>query len=67
MEAFDGHLLDSAVHPLDLTNIPGVVRLGEPVLVSFASQIISKRICRGQTVLRLRGCSANWMSLLVRI
>jgi len=31
MEAFDGRLLDCAVHPLDLSVSPGVVRLGEPV------------------------------------
>ena len=32
MEAFDGRLLDGAVHPLDLTVGPRVVRFGEPVL-----------------------------------
>jgi len=33
----------------------------------FASQIMSKRICREKAVFRLRGCSANWMPLSVRI
>ena len=32
MEALDGRLFDSAVHPLDLSVGPGVVRLREPVL-----------------------------------
>ena len=32
MEAFDGRFLDRAVHPLDLTVSPGMVRLGEPML-----------------------------------
>jgi len=32
MEAFDGRLLDGAVHPLDLFVGPRVVRLCEPVL-----------------------------------
>jgi hypothetical protein len=32
MEALDGCLFDRAVHPLDLTVGPGMVRLGEPVL-----------------------------------
>jgi hypothetical protein len=32
-----------------------------------ASQIMSNRICREYAVFRLRGCSANWMPLLVRI
>jgi hypothetical protein len=32
MEAIDGRLLDRAVHPLDLTIGPRVVRRGKPVL-----------------------------------
>jgi len=32
VEALDGSLLDGAVHPLDLTVRPRVVRFGEPVL-----------------------------------
>ena len=32
MEAFDRRFLDRAVHPLDLTVGPGMVRLGEPML-----------------------------------
>ena len=32
----------------------------------FALQIMSKRMGRDQAVLRLRGCSANWMPLSVR-
>jgi hypothetical protein len=32
MEAFDGHLLDRAVHPLDLTVGLGVAWFGEPIL-----------------------------------
>ncbi len=35
--------------------------------MSFASQIMSKRIWRDQAVFRFRGCSANWMPLSVRI
>ncbi len=34
--------------------------------MSFASQIMSKRIWRDQVVLRLRGWSANWMPLRQR-
>ena len=32
VEAFDGRVLDGAVHPLDLAVGPRMVRLGEPVL-----------------------------------
>ncbi len=32
MKTFDRHLLDSAVHPLELTVGARVVRLGQPVL-----------------------------------
>ena len=32
VEAFDGCVLDSAVHPLDLSVGPGMIGLGEPVL-----------------------------------
>jgi len=32
VEAFDGRLLDGAVHPFDLPVGPWMVRLGEPVL-----------------------------------
>ncbi len=32
MEAFDGRFLDCAIHPLDMTIGPRVVRLGEPLL-----------------------------------
>lgn len=46
VEAFDGRLLDGPVHPLDLPVGPRMVRFGEPVLVAFASQIMSKRIWR---------------------
>ena len=41
VEAFDGCLLDGAVHPLDLSVGPRVVRLREPVLdiVRFADRV----------------------------
>lgn len=35
--------------------------------MSFASQIMAKRIWRDQAVFRLRGWSANWMPLSVKI
>jgi hypothetical protein len=58
MEAFDGRLLDRAVHPLDLTVGPGMVRLGEPVLdvVRFADHV-EAHLTRpgGVTVARLLG------------
>ena len=58
VEAFDGRLLDGAVHPLDLTIGPRVVRLGEPVLdvVRFADHI-EAHLTRpgGVTVARLVG------------
>ena len=41
MEAFDGRLLNRAVHPLDLTVGPRMVRLGKPVLnfIGFADHV----------------------------
>lgn len=36
-------------------------------LMTFALQIMSKRIWQDQAVLRLRGCSANRMPLSVRM
>lgn len=41
MEAFDGRFLDGAVHPLDLTVGPRVVRLGEPMfdIVGLADHV----------------------------
>ncbi len=58
VEAFDGRLLDRAVHPLDLSVGPGVVRLREPVLnvVRFADHV-EAHLTRpgGVTVARLVG------------
>jgi hypothetical protein len=31
VEAFDGSVLDRAVHPLDLPVAPGMIQLGEPM------------------------------------
>jgi hypothetical protein len=33
----------------------------------FASQIMSKSICREKAAFQLRSCSADWMPLWVRI
>ena len=47
MEAFNGVLLDGAVHPLDQTVGPGVVRLGEPVLdVVFLADHVEAHLAR---------------------
>ena len=58
MEAFDGGFLDGAVHPLELTVRPGMVRLGQPVLdvVRLADHIEAHltRPC-GVAVARLPG------------
>lgn len=58
VEALDGRLIDGAVHPLDLTIGPRVVRLGEPVLdiVRFADNV-EAHLPRpyGVTVARLLG------------
>ena len=39
--AFDRRVLDRAVHPLDLTDGPRMVRLGKPVLdvIGFANHV----------------------------
>ena len=41
MKAFDGRFLNRAVHPLDLTVGPKMVRLGKPVLdvIGFADHV----------------------------
>jgi hypothetical protein len=49
VEALDGRRRDSTVYPLDLAIGGLLVRLGELVLMLFASQILYKRIC-GVTV-----------------
>jgi len=46
VEAFNGSLLDGAVHPLDLPLVQGWFGFVSRCSMSFASQIISKRICR---------------------
>jgi hypothetical protein len=67
VEAFDGRFLDGSVHPLNLAVRLGTVGLVSLCSMPFASQIMSKRIWRDQAVLRLRGRSANWMPLSVRM
>ncbi len=66
VEAFDGGLLDGAVHPLDLTVGPGVVRLGEAVLdVVGLADHVEAHLARpgGVAVARLLGeldAIAHW-------
>ena len=56
LEALDGGFFDGAVHPLDLTDGPWVVRLGEPVLdVVCLADHVETHLARpgGVTVARL--------------
>ena len=58
MEAFDGRLLDGAVHPLDLSVGPRVVRLGEAVFdVVCLADHVEAHLARpgGVAVARLLG------------
>ena len=48
MEAFDGCLLDGAVHSFDLAIRPGVVRLGQSVLDPIL--LISTQKCPGFSI-----------------
>ena len=52
VKAFDGRLLNRAVHSLDLTVGPRI-GLVSRCSMSLASEIMTKRICRDQAVLRL--------------
>jgi hypothetical protein len=67
MEAFDRCFFDGAVHPLDFTVGRRVVRCGQPMLdvICFADHV-EAHLTRPSGV-RLRGRSANWMPLSVRI
>ena len=61
---FHGRLLERAVHPLDLPVRSWMVRRCS---MPFAAPVMSNRMGREQGVLQLRGCSQNWMPLLVSI
>ena len=70
VEAFDGSLLDGAVHALDLSVGPRVVRFGEPVLdlVRLADHV-EAHLARsgGVAVARLLGeldAIAHWEALV---
>ena len=65
MVSFDCRFLNRSVHPLDLAIGPRMVHLYQFYSIPFTSQIMSKRICRGYAVFRLRGCTANLMPLAI--
>ena len=67
--ALDGGILDGAVHPLDLAIGPRVVRFGEPVLNAVLATDLIEAVDAIASVgpSRLRGRSANWMPLSVKM
>ncbi|QBL95584.1 hypothetical protein KSAC_34050 (plasmid) [Komagataeibacter saccharivorans] len=67
MKAFDSCFLDRPVHSLYLTIGLGVIGFCQAMPDTLALQIMLERIERDHAEPRLRGCSANWMPLSVRI
>ena len=68
MIAFDGRVLDGAVHPFDLPVGPGMIDLGEAMLDAVFRQRIAN-ICvmyRAVGPSAWRGGKRNWMPLSVR-
>ena len=67
VNAFNGRLFDGVGHSFNLSIDPWMVGLVTQRPITFVSQILSNRICREYTVVRLRGCSVNWLPLSVTI